>query len=56
MSLFIHVRLQTALMSYSYYCIFLILHFIDGIGSVRNSPGKVTCPGGKQVEKVACPP
>ena len=24
--------------------------------SVRNSPGKVTCPGGKQVEKVACPP
>ena len=23
---------------------------------VRNSPGKVTCPGGKQVEKVACPP
>ena len=26
------------------------------IGSVRNSPGKVICPGGKQVEKVACPP
>ena len=26
------------------------------IGSVRNSPRKVTCPEGKQVEKVACPP
>ena len=26
------------------------------LSSVRNSPGKVTCPGGKQVEKVVCSP
>ena len=32
------------------------MKFMHGVVSVRNSPGKVTCPGDKQVEKVACPP
>ena len=32
------------------------IHIFICYTSVRNSPGKVTCPGGKQFEKVACPP
>ena len=33
-----------------------LVFFRNALASVRNSPRKVTCPEGKQVEKVACPP